>query len=103
MADLGTDQTDVYVLVMTFDKNAPRQQLGNGGFGIATRDANGNWANAIDANFGGVTQFVMGAWKTSYPLGTYGIDASTKTAWAVLNYNGDFAVAAGIEPAPRRR
>jgi hypothetical protein len=26
-------------------------------------------------------------------LGTYGIDLDSNTAWAVLNYNADFAVA----------
>ena len=25
-------------------------------------------------------------------LGTYGIDSKTNTAWAVINYTGDFAV-----------
>ena len=49
---------------------------------------------------GGVTKFVKGSWKPDYPLGTYGVDASTKTAWAVINYNGDFAVATGIGPVP---
>ena len=103
MADLGTEQTDVYVLLMTFDKEAARQDLGNGGFGIATRDASGNWVNAVAMNFGGATRFVKGSWKSSYPLGTYGVDASTKTAWAVINYNADFAVATGIEPTPGHR
>ena len=100
MADLGTEQTDVYVLLMTFDKHAPREQFGDGGFGIVTRDANGNWVNAVDRNFGGATKFVKGSWKSSYPLGTYGVDASTETAWAVINYNAEFAVAARIDPAP---
>ena len=47
----------------------------------------------MDKNFGGVKQFVKGPWKEGYELGTYGMDPSTKTAWAVMNYNGDFAVA----------
>jgi len=37
-------------------------------------------------------RFVLGPWNSSYDLGTYGIDASTNTAWAVINYNADFAV-----------
>jgi hypothetical protein len=48
-------------------------------------------------------QFVKGPWKAGYPLGTYGVDASAKTAWAVIDYNGDFAVAASIELPPDRR
>ena len=34
-----------------------------------------------------------GPWKPGYDLGTYGVDPGTKTAWAVLDYNADFAVA----------
>jgi hypothetical protein len=26
-------------------------------------------------------------------LGTYGVDQKTKTAWAVINYQGDFSIA----------
>jgi hypothetical protein len=36
--------------------------------------------------------FVLGPWNASYPLGVYGLDLSTHTAWAVINYNGEFAV-----------
>ena len=100
MEDLGTDQTDTYVLSMAYDKTAPRQQLGNGGFGIAAGDADGNWVNAVDLNVEGNKNFVKGPWNPSYEVGTYGVDASTKTAWAVINYNGDFAVATGKEPPP---
>jgi len=41
-------------------------------------------------------KFVPGPWNASYKLGTYGIDAATNTAWAVVNYNGVFAVVANI-------
>jgi hypothetical protein len=104
MTDVGTDETDTYVLSMSFDKQAPRQQLGNGGFGIATKDANGNWVNAVNRNVKGDTKlFVKGGWKPGYELGTYGVDASTKTAWAVINHAGEFAVTTGIEAAPGHR
>ncbi len=93
LADLGSEQTDTYVLLLSFDKEAPRQYLGNGGFGIATRDADGRWINAVDMNFGGTKTFVKGAWKPEYGLGTYGVDPATKTAWAVINHSSDFAVA----------
>jgi hypothetical protein len=53
--DPDTEKTDTYALSMSFDKNGPRQHLGNGGFGIATRDGDGNWVNAVDMNFGGTT------------------------------------------------
>ena len=88
----NTNLTDTYVLSMTY-KPGHSEHLGNGGFGLATKDAHGNWVNAVDHNIGGTKKFVKGPWKVGYALGTYGVDESTKTAWAVINYNGDFAVA----------
>lgn len=94
MADVGTDQTDVFALSLTYDpRKAPPEHLGKGLFGLATKDDGGNWINAVDRNFGGTKKFVKGAWKPEYGLGTYGFDPATKTAWAVINYNSDFAVA----------
>jgi hypothetical protein len=91
MADLGTDQTDVYTLSMTYE-GLPI--LGKGNFGIATKDDTGKWVNAVDMNIGSssIKKFVVGPWKAEYGLGTYGIDPKTNTAWAVIDYNGDFAV-----------
>ena len=40
-----------------------------------------------------IKKFVVGPWKAEYGLGTYGVDPKTNTAWAVINYNSDFAVA----------
>jgi hypothetical protein len=102
MAELGTDQTDTYVLSMTYDQKKSTH-IGNGGFGIAAKDEEGNWINAVDLNFGGGKAFVKGPWKLGYALGTYGIDPSSKTVWAVLNYNADFAVYRDIEPVPGHR
>jgi hypothetical protein len=64
-------------------------------FVLGTPDANGNWAKAVDQNLGGASKAVTGPWKSSYALGTYGMDPATKTVWAVLNYNGCFAAIAG--------
>jgi hypothetical protein len=36
---------------------------------------------------------VLGPWSSSATLGTHGLDTSANTAWAVINFNGDFAVA----------
>ncbi len=94
MAELGSDQTDTYVLSMTYD---PEQKLPsdykNGGFGLVTRNAAGQWIDAVDANTGGSKKLALGPWKSEYGLGTYGIDTATHTAWAVINRNGDYAVA----------
>jgi hypothetical protein len=99
MADLGRSKTDVYTLSMTYDdqriRGLPR---GNGGFRLAAKDADGNWVHAVDMNVGSTNKkFVVGPWDSSYKLGTYGVDPSTHTAWAVINYNGDFAIARDIE------
>jgi hypothetical protein len=94
MADLGSDQTDVYTLSMSYDPHRLLPiQLGKGLLGLAAKDWRGDWVNAVDMNFGGAKKFIIGPWKPGYGLGTYGIDLRTHTAWAVINYNGDFAVA----------
>jgi hypothetical protein len=101
MADLGTDTTDVYTLSLSYDPSKSRpEHLGEGLFGLAVKDASGAWINVVDMNKGAFHKnFVMGPWKSGYKLGTYGVDPGSKTAWAVINYNGDFAVARfGVDP-----
>jgi hypothetical protein len=94
MADLGSDQTDVYALSLNYDHERVRpEHLGRGLFGLAAKDADGNWINAVDKNFGGTKKFVMGPWRPGYELGTYGVDPHTHTVWAVINHNSNFAVA----------
>jgi hypothetical protein len=105
MGDLRSPTTDVYVLSMSYDDKRVRPiHQGDGGFGIATRGDDGDWTNAVDKNIGGpALTFVMGPWNPMYGLGTYGVDPSTETAWAVINYDGDFAVSRNIEPVPGKR
>jgi hypothetical protein len=94
MADLGSSHTDVYALSMTFHDPRTGNHQGNGGFRLATKDAGGNWTNAVNMNVDNTKKkFVVGPWDPSYGLGTYGVDPSTHTAWAVVNHTGDFAVA----------
>jgi len=100
-ANLGSDQTDTFVLSMSYDKEPIH--LGNGGFGIAMRVGGGNWVNVVDMNFGGKKKFVVGPWQSRFKLGTYGVDPSSRTAWAIINVNGQFAVAREIEPVPGLR
>ena len=75
---LGSDETDTFVLSMSFH----RQDLGDdllksGAVGILARDADGKWRLAVDANHGGKKAFVLGPWDKSYGLGAYGIDLAT--------------------------
>ena len=92
MADLGTGRTDVFTLSLSYDHSSVnREKLKRSLFGVVTKDAQGNWVNAVDKNFGGKKKFMYGRWLSGYELGTYGVDPHTKTVWAVINYNSDFA------------
>jgi len=82
--------TDNYVLSLSYDATLVRPtQLGTG-FCLAAKDAKGNWVNAVDLNEGGTKKLVIGRWKSGYALGTYGVDPSTHTVWAVLNRDGEY-------------
>jgi len=90
MTGLGLT-TEPYPLSMSFDGAAPF--FGRTDFGIAAQDDKGNWVNAVSLNNGQISsRFYNGPWKPEYGLGSYGIDPNTKTAWAVVNYDGSFAV-----------
>ncbi len=79
MADLGTEQTDMYALSLSYDhRRLLPMQLGKGLLGLVTRDEKGNWVNAVDMNFGGTKKFVLGPYQNGYELGTYGVDLKTK-------------------------
>jgi hypothetical protein len=92
MTDVGNvDLTDTFALSLTF-VGGSINPTDLSSYYIATQDATGNWINTVDLNFGGTKNFIVGAFDASYGLGTYGIDASTNTAWAVINHNSDFAV-----------
>jgi hypothetical protein len=90
------NRTDIYVLFISFE-SGDGYSLKKGKTGIATF-ISGKWVNAVDENFGGKRRFVLGKYRPEYGLGTYGVDPKTKTAWAVLNYNADFAVATNVGP-----
>ena len=92
-SDLGAASGDTIALSMSFDRTSVSDAtLVSGGFGLTTLDSAGNWTNAVAQNVGGTPAFVLGAWAASYPLGAYGIDPATNTAWAVVNHAGRFAV-----------
>ncbi len=97
-------QTDNFALSLTVDASAiSGLTLADGTtLGLVTKDAGGNWVNAVSLNFGGDggLGFVAGAYNSSYGLGTYGFDAATDTAWAVINHNSDYAIAVVATPEP---
>jgi hypothetical protein len=98
MADLDSQQTDTYALSLSYDQHKwfPKK-VGEAAFLLVTKDETGRWVNAVDLNLGGTREFKPGPYVSGYELGTYGFDPDTRTAWAVINYNGDFAVAREIE------
>jgi hypothetical protein len=88
MTDAGSSRSHVYVLSMSYGKSVKSKHVP----GLVSRDSSGRWVDAVDLNAGGAKAFVSGPWNSSYGLGTYGVDAEAHTAWAVINYTGDFAV-----------
>jgi hypothetical protein len=85
--------TDSYTISMSYSPRKVRpSQVMSGSFAIAAKDEQKNWVNAVDLNFEGTKKFVMGPWKSTYELGTYGVDPKTCTAWAVLNHEGNFVL-----------
>ncbi len=93
MADFGTpDVTHVFALSMSYNPAT------TGSCALMSKNGNGEWVHAADLNSGaGSTKFVAGPFKETYGLGTYGIDFSTKTVWAVINHASSFAVHASID------
>jgi hypothetical protein len=89
---MGRDETDIYTLSLTYDpKKVSSARLGSGNFALATRDPGGKWIPAVGGNPGVGRKFVKGPWHAGYGLGSYGVDSKTRTVWAVVNHDGDFA------------
>ncbi len=96
---LGSKQTDAFALSMEYDpRGLTTADLAAGKVAIMTLNDAGQWINAVDADFGGTKSFVLGAWNSSYGLGTYGVDTGTSTAWAVINHNSTYVVGTVPEP-----
>jgi len=81
---------DTYALSLTCNL-AKVSQPDSGQLALSARDPqNGLWTNAVNLNTGGVKSFKFGPWQSSYGLGTYGVDPSTSSVWAVVNHQTDF-------------
>lgn len=85
-----TTRTDRYALSLSYDA----ARFKNGVYALSTIDQNGDARNAVAANSSAsAPMFVNGPYSPNYPLGTYGVDPASKTAWAVIDHASDFAVA----------
>jgi hypothetical protein len=89
---IGSTQPDTYVLSMTSKTAVTATSR------LAVLTAAGTFTNAVNQNSGGTPAPVTGPWSASgnYPLGTYGVDTTSNTVWAVLNYNGRFAIVPNV-------
>lgn len=88
MTDLGAGTTDTFVLSVSYDPATVMTAAINAGHPayLAKKDAGGSWTKAASG------RFVLGPYNAKYPLGFYGLDMQTKTAWAVVSQTGEFAV-----------
>ncbi|MBN1600826.1 MAG: metallophosphoesterase [Chitinispirillaceae bacterium] len=84
--NLGSDESDIYTLSLSY-----KGEL-SGPLSLVTKDGNGNWVGATSLNFSSEPKFVVGPCKSSFGIGTYGIDTEKKIVWAVVNHGGEFAV-----------
>jgi len=113
-AGKGNQQTDVFVLQMSYDDRLipvlyemSEEQLAQRGalfLGALYLGADGElggtgsnhdwWVNAVSLNFGqqDVKFMGIGPWNGDMTLGHYGVDIENNVVWAVVNHNSQFAV-----------
>lgn len=95
--NMGSGLTDTFALSLSYDDATVTDALITAkSFGLAKLNENGVWENAVNANHGGTPTFVNGPWASGYGLGTWGVDTTSKTVWAVINSNGYFAAVKNI-------
>lgn len=107
LTGMGTGETDPFVLQLSYDSSLVQSY--HDGMFLAWLSPTDGWTQAVDGNFGSGADAVTGAtgsWDSivdpgdlaSY-LGSWGVDSTTETVWAVLNHNSQFAVLAVPEPS----
>jgi hypothetical protein len=89
---------DKIVLQLTFDPTAAAALGDLAKLYLAWFDpADSQWKNAIegDSDGGASSTAVAGAYNpaTDFNLGTFGVDTSNSTVWAVIDHDGTFGVA----------
>jgi hypothetical protein len=84
MNELGVERTGKYILSMSLASVAGTARL-------VAQTETGEWVDAASLTAGEPTA-ISGAASISYNVGTYGIDSASGTVWAVLDYDGTFAI-----------
>jgi hypothetical protein len=97
----GRNQTDRYVLQMSYDPDAVGRRRSfhlvwlNRGERRLLGDNDDAWRYAVDGNFGPQTrQYFLKEFdpSTDFHIGYEGWDPANHVVWAVVNHDGDFAV-----------
>lgn len=84
---IGSEESDIYTLSLSYGSDL------TGSLSLVNKNVGGEWTCATDNNFSGSPKFVVGPYKPTFALGTYGIDPVAHTVWAVINHGGEFAIA----------
>ncbi|CAN5544079.1 hypothetical protein BH09VER1_BH09VER1_24450 [soil metagenome] len=95
VVSLAGTSTDTVVLQLTYNE-ADLGALSEDDLRLGWLSG-GQWVLAIDGNTGGTPAFFLGAYA-GQGLGSFGLDATNNTVWAVIDHNSDFAVIAVPEP-----
>lgn len=95
MDDNLDNVADPFVLTMSYDETL----AGDESMLRLMYELNGRWVVAAEASTEGMPTFVAGEWLAGYGIGTYGVDTAANEVWAVIDRNGQFAVAAVPEPS----
>ena len=98
VVQLAGTGTGNYVLEMSYDSSllggpAGEQTTAQDGWLFLATLHGGTWENAV-APTGATPTFVLGAYNPSadFHLGYYGVDLTNHAAWAVVDFDGVFAV-----------
>ncbi|MEI6675811.1 MAG: PEP-CTERM sorting domain-containing protein [Verrucomicrobiota bacterium] len=108
----GTGTLAPFVLQMTYDPSQLDLAGGTtesllasqGGIVLTWLNSDGQWVNAIAGDLGANVglEDVQGSWASAgspLALGTWGVDTSTHTVWAVVDHNSEFSAGPVPEPA----
>ena len=95
--NLSGTGSDIYVIQINYDDSSlgglEAEIVADEKLRLAWMNG-GKWVNAVEGNSDGTPTMNLGAYNplTDFALGNWGVDIDANNVWAVLNYNGEFAV-----------
>ena len=105
----GTNTSDVFVVDMSFNPAAYGTTSADSAYFTSLFDRgylylgeleNNQWVNAGVANGGTQGGGILGAWNNSLTPGTWGVDPTNDTAWAVVENTSGGAMTFAVVPEP---